>query len=555
MAEISRQKTLRDLWRVLFRHRYLFLLSAALVALLVLIVGSTLPRKYTGTARFERRSVDVSQGGAGGGSAFESYKSVLRQDLAGRQAIEMAIASLNLDYGFPRNAEGQLEAEGLRMKQDLVLAMQRNIDITYDVKTQSVDVVAVSYTCDNPWGAEKVPNFLMDLYIQKVVEKIQTEFDANIAVVKAAADTKRKEYETAQEERIEHEKTAAGKLQDPNYIGELIARLETDIDELGRTRDAARKTIARLEQLAADAKAAAGSQEGQDKSVPAEVIMGRNPELDRLNAKLTQAKEELDKAVNDAGMKEDHPTVQRIKATIARLEEEIKNTPEEVVASKRFVHPGTFINPYAADLASANTDYEVASRAIEQKERELARQQQLLAACTTANKAHQEYLRKEAEAFKAYEVARNELNRLEEQRKAELAKRRTNLYKRDVAEQPYKPSSPVFWQLLVVALVAGLAAGSGLVFLTHTLDRTIATTEEAMTYFDVPIYGVVGEIRTPRDLLRRKFKSFVVVPIVSVILILALAVAVLNLWLYLEYPAKYLDWSGNYVGFVLDQLK
>ena len=123
-----------------------------------------------------------------------------------------------------------------------------------------------------------------------------------------------KEYEKAQEERIEHEKAAAGKLQDPNYIGGLIDRLETDIDELGRTRDAARKTIARLEQLAADAKAAAGSQEGQEKSVPAEVIMGRNPELDRLNAKLTQAKEELDKAVNDAGMKEDHPTVQRIKA-------------------------------------------------------------------------------------------------------------------------------------------------------------------------------------------------------------------------------------------------
>jgi hypothetical protein len=71
-----------------------------------------------------------------------------------------------------------------------------------------------------------------------------------------------------------------------------------------------------------------------------------------------------------------------------------------------------------------------------------------------------------------------------------------------------------------------------------------------MAYFDVPIYGAIGEFRTPREKMHRKLRRFVVMPFVALIIALALTLATTNIVLRLEYPEQHEAWKANPMGFI-----
>jgi hypothetical protein len=100
------------------------------------------------------------------------------------------------------------------------------------------------------------------------------------------------------------------------------------------------------------------------------------------------------------------------------------------------------------------------------------------------------------------------------------------------------------------AIIGALAFGGGLVFLTHILDRTIVTTEDASQHFGIPIHAVIGEIITERERRAAMFRKWIVTPSVAAVVVVAVAISSLSLVLWLRYPEKYDEWKNSPVAFV-----
>ena len=443
----------------------LFLFGFAGAALVMLLVAGTLPLKYTGTARFERRSPPTTEGGAGESGAFETYRSTLRQDLTGRLAVEHVIRSLKIDQGLPHDTGGDLSTEGRRMLQDMVRTMQQAIEISYDVRTDAVDVIAVSFTSGDPRAAQEVPNALVTHYILQISEEILTQLKANSDEIGKRWSAANKKYEDARTARMEFEKENAGKFVDTQELGGQIGRITVEVDEWTRLLSAAEMNKRCLEQLADNAKADAESMKDEG-SEPTEVIWGPNPELAGLKEQLRNAREALDIEFQITKRLETHPGVMALRGNIARIEERIKDTPEQIIVERKFTGAvGSSARPYAVERADALTQIELCQEAIGRRNRECERLQELLDGSPQQKSVgllHQDHERLASEEAKCRAEADHYLRQqteVERNMAAELAKRRTILAPLDEAQEQYKPQSPVLRQVLTVAAVSGLLFG------------------------------------------------------------------------------------------------
>jgi len=202
--------------------------------------------------------------------------------------------------------------------------------------------------------------------------------------------------------------------------------------------------------------------------------------------------------------------------------------------------------------ARAEVQLEVTTAEIERLENQLKQLEGAMANFTVVRQQYLELLGKiqdeQAEATR-WKVRQDEVQMALD---AEVAKRRTHLESVQTAETQFRPSSPSLLRVLAMAYVGGLAFGGGVVFLLNYLDRSISTTEEAGKYFNVPVHGVIGEIITAKRRLQRKFRRYVLEPVVALIILGALGSATLSISLWLNAPDAFKVWKSEPASFVVD---
>ena len=85
-----------DLWEILLRHRWRFILPAFLVTVTVLTVSLFLPRKYAARAIFERRTdmvlAEISSQHVA--QSFQDPRHMLHEDVAGVAAIDAMLQQI-----------------------------------------------------------------------------------------------------------------------------------------------------------------------------------------------------------------------------------------------------------------------------------------------------------------------------------------------------------------------------------------------------------------------------------------------------------------------------
>lgn len=223
-----------------FVFGFTFMASAVLVAAMFLpmkrIITASEPPKYTGTARFERRSPPATENDVDAGRDFiETYSPTLRTNLAGRPAIEAVVHDLKMDQDLPHEADGMLSPEGRRRLQGMVADIQESIEITYDVQTPLVDVIAVSFTSSDHDAAKDVPNALVEHYIMQTMEAIvsQLELEYNDILKDSLYGSRR--LEEARRSRADFEVQHAGQFLDAEVVGAQIAGISDEIAALKAT--------------------------------------------------------------------------------------------------------------------------------------------------------------------------------------------------------------------------------------------------------------------------------------------------------------------------------
>lgn len=530
-------KTPRDILRVIFQRKTIFLLTAGLVAIIALYFSLQVPLKYTGTTRFERRSDAAAQTDKDlGALGFDQIRLTLTNELSGYAAIERAIEELGLTAGLPHTAEGKLTQAGQLAKREIIRTIQEGLSVKWDVRSESIDSIRVSLTHHDRDLAQKIPDLLVQNYINTVNQKILVRLKASRDFLLKQFSNAEQRFKAAQQAKYDFEnRYKVSSTEMPWILVERMQEMQAQVQANERQLEIARKNYAKL--IAERDRIARGE-------APSQVIYGPNPELERLNKELRGLRELLEEAILLNNMTEKHPRVQGLRQSIELVKKRLKQTPPEVVMQKIY-GSGEGIDTFAAQAAAAQAQIELLEQRLEyaRSRAEGYRDQQ-----DNQNQhraAYADLIEKVENAEDETQSWRGRLNQVEMALAAEAAKRRTHLETVERARRQYLPSSPNFVKLLAVSLGGGLIAASALVFGLTLMDRTIATSDGAEKYFDVPCYGSIQEIVTLRERATRRLMKWLVWPAVSAVLIAVIVYLTTALFLRLKRPDEYQLWEQS----------
>lgn len=601
MATEKPKVTPRDVMRIVFRRRLMFLSGAAAFALVALVGASWWPLKYTGTAKFERRmdaaSEDLTRTKT---DSFEAVKRTLQHELAGPVAVGEAVEDVDLEKKgllapLPRGKDGKLTPEGQMLKQQLVHSLMDNLRVTFDVTSPEVDLVSLTFTDRDARLAQEFPNTLVTKYIERIGAQIISNLTASRDFLQdkvAVANVRLTEFVA---KRLDFEVKHAGML--PDNVGALqqqVERVTSDIDTVRRQLMLAKQRLEQVKAVrakesqggpaAAPPEGTAAPKPGEAKKPEAEkpslqsiaeamqtlerVYREATQEVANLLAEQQQDEKSLAEMKTLNHMTDKHPKVEALRKQIADLADRITKARARVTDTEKEIRKAQGTQTVARDLPTESSLTPLLNRQMALQEAQLAineassqaevqlytdelerlqnRQKALEDLSNRFGPVRQEYLalmKNVTEQQAEVDRWQKRLTEVQMDLAAEAAKHRTRLRQVVLAEEQFAPSSPQLLYVLAVALLGGLAFGGGMVFLSNTMDRSITNTEEAVSHFGLPVFGVVAEIVTPGQDRRRKLWRWGLWPLMMFVAVLALAGAALNITLWLQYREGYEQWK------------
>ena len=545
MAEATTKKTPRDLLRLVFRCKWLFLLGASTFAIVAMLVAQkVLPEEYTGESKFQRRS-DVASSGSKGAGSFQEDKLTLMYDLKGRQAVALVAEELDLLKGLPNDADG-LTNEGQMAKNAIINELVKNITIKWDVRTKTLDLVTVSVTNRDRHLAQRLPDALVRNYINRISERIVARLTYSKdflqkQVAKSAARLKELQANKLKFE-VEH---ASMMPSDPGALNQSIGTLKASIELLNTRKDAANLTLSRLRTIKPTT---------QPTTQPTtKTVKVPNPERARLLGQFSNLEEALRAEL--LNKTEKHPTIITLRDRLMQLAIRIKGTPEEITVEQQQdpAKPLEETDPaLAGQIAAAESELETVNRDIQRQKKRLTRLEDLMNNFAITSQSYTGLVEKVKKEESELNTWRTRHTAIQMDLEAEVAKRRTHLNAVQAAQKQERPSSPSLMKVLALPIVGGLVFGAALVFLANLLDRSVTTVEYATQRFHVPIHGIISEIVSGPRRFSRALKNWVLLPSVMLILLIALGLSSLSAVLWLQNPKEHQKLKDAPVEFVLD---
>lgn len=550
MAESTDNKGPAELLRKVGRYWFRFLLGTVLAAVGVLqLAHHWWPVKYTGVAKFQRGTDEASQ--RSGAESFENIKKTLEHDLAGLKAVEVVAEDLKLFEGLPRDTEGELTHAGQMAKQEIVRGLRQSISISWDVKSDNVDLVTVKVTNSDAKLAQKIPNLLVNKYVDRTGEIIVSRLQTSRDFLAKRVDECNVRLAALRNKKIDFEKAHADAMPDsPGAIQSRIQAISDDIEALRIRRDTAKGTLDRLKNLRQP------TSRPSTRPAATQEITQPNPEWTRLDEQLKALEDALEAHL--IHRTEKHPTIVALKTQIDLLKKRISETPKELKLTvprlpDRPDKPQMTDAAWEVQMASAESELEIADMEKGRLERRL---EPLLTLMKNFARTRADYtkiledIEKEEHELTSW---RSRYTTVQMDLEAEVAKRGTQLYPAQAAQEQDRPSSPSLTIVLGLALVAALGVGVGLVLLSSMLDQSVRSTEDAARRFDLPVHGIISEIISRPTRAWRFIKQWVLVPTTGSALLLVLAASFLSVYLWLKEPQKYRKWQEDYVAFVWDK--
>ncbi len=605
MADQPEKRTPRDVLRIVFRRRTMFLLGASLFALAALVGAPYMTPKYTGSAIVEVGvHAAAEQISGASGKAIEQVKQHLRYDLAQYGAVEEAIEELRKQPDMPASVRTLLTPAGKMQEQQLIRGLMNTIGVSWEVRAGRTgkDRVSVSFTHHEPWLAEHMPNALVTLYIDRTLDAIRNSLTEQHKFLNRKVNDAQENLAAVRDRRIEFETEHAGSMPDtPGALQDRIQNIQAEINTVRRQKAIARQKMAILEQILASAldenpapEAAAAPEgeeagparvqpveepEGGDETVAEgdeapsivppdgtriQVVIVPNADRKRWEDNLRGYRDQLTTLRTMRHMTDKHPTIMSLKEQIADLKERIAGEPlwetkEEVyetnaaLEAQRRREQAMRTEQVRMEIATIRSAVDMHQNDLDRLGARLARYEELLANFGPVRRQYEHLVQEEQERRHEVQQWKRRQADIEMALAAEIEGRATRLKDAQMAQEQFRPSSPKLTHLLGFALFGGLAFGAGLVFLSHLMDRTFTTTEDATRHLDIPVCGVIGEIVTPRERIVRQLRRWTLGPILVVLLVTALGAASLNLSLWLMKPEDYAQWTASPVAYVTEK--
>ena len=514
MADTEQNKTLRDLGQVCFRYKNVFAFSASIFAVVVFLGAWFLPIEYSASTKFERRLGEAlaEQGlsGVAGSDIFQTVKQTQVEDLSGPELVETTLKELAAkDFSLDAFRELQgLSPRNAEIRKNSILAgIRKKLDIVWEVKSDKVDVVQVTFRDANSELSWQLPNALVKTYIQQVKKTNLEQLERSRDFLRSKTDVFDNDLKDLENRRIDLETRHPGVTAEQHtQIVWTEQRIAADAEAIRRLLSISKGKVASIQA----AKNAAPT------TKPEEVAKAPNPEKERLGAELRKYKEEMDLALTVRCMTKDHPAVQTLQERINIMEKRIRETPDEIdlPTVSRAGGGGEY---YTAMLAAAQAEVEILSS-------EMDRVQTQVEGYAKMNKdleiARKDYVNILAATEIIHVQAKSWQDRLRQVEMALAAEKEglRVLFNTDAiqwARRPQMPSMPRLPIVAGVALGGALMFGALMIFAFHRKDRSLTSGELTESYLGVPVYGIISESltlgqRASGKLFRWSFHLFMV---------------------------------------------
>lgn len=536
-APREQQRAILELWEVLLRHRWRFVIPVFIVAVMVLSAGFMLPRKYRATAIFERRTDMVlsEMSTRGATRAFSDPHQSLAEEIAGQPAIDELLKSLDAelrDKGYLRT-----EADRQVLRDDI----WRHVLVTWDIATAELARARVEYVGGSAELAEMVVNGLVENYIARTRIAMEKRLTESAGFFEGEAATHRAKIEALENQLLEFE-IANGDLlpQTPNNLEDKIATLQDTVQDTVNLRDAAAMRVQTIQQALA--------------STPAEVptvVRSRNPEIAALEKQLGELTTQLHKYTVEWRMTEAHPDVQQTRRQITDVEARLASADAEVVTERQLAS-----NPKRQELELELTRATGEQRAYSDRVTALKKQISELDAATgqifEVRSTHRRLQREREESQRQLGFWEDNLRRVQMALTAESGNRGVQLEFLQPASASARPVSPNLGQLLMGAVALSLLAGGVSVFIAHRADDTFTDGDAIERALDLPLFGSVSEIVTAQHRRLRRLRHLVLYPIQGATMAAVLLAIATGLYLDLEDPRRFEELRTGAIASVLD---
>jgi len=517
----AQQNAVLELWGMLLRYRWRFVLPAFTVTLCVLTVSLFLPRKYRSEAMFERRTdmvlTEMTAKGATGN--FQDPRNSLIEEISGLQAADELISQL----------EPQLQTKGLLRneldRQNLRANLIRQTIVHWDIASGALDRVRVEYISPDPEVSQWVVNGLVENYIVRTQEAMEKRLSETATFFRQKVTTNRGVIDELETKLLAFEINNGDLLpESANGVQKRLGARETELQNMIAARDAA---IVRVENLrkAIDQTPA---------TVPV-IITAPNPELLRLNDKMRQLNEQNSQYIDVLKMRAAHPDLIAISQRIDDLQAVIDKTDKTIVAQEQLK-----ANPKLAELEIQLTKTQGEQEGYSRKIEVITEQVGQMAAQTDSmfpvRSDYRKLNRQVQQAQRQLAFWEDNLRRIDLALAAETGNRGVQL---DFVRQGVisaKPVSPNLAQVLMAAIGLGLMSGAMGVFFAHRTDESFTSGNELAHTFDLQLLGSVSELISRQHRKMRRARNMILYPVNFIAMTVALIAMATLLYLDLEKP-------------------
>ena len=517
----AQQNAVLELWELLLRYRWRFILPTFAITLGVLGMSMMLPRKYNSEAMFERRTdmVLTEMTAKGATRNFQEPRNSLVQEITGHRAVDALLAKIEPNLRAKGIIKTELDRQVLRTN------IVRGTIVHWDVASGALDRVRVAYVSPDPEVAKLVVNGLVGNYIQRTQEMMDQRLRESSDFFKQEVAGSRDTIEEFETRLLEFEINNGDLLPDgTNGMQERLGARETDLQNIIAEHDAAMVRVRNLSKAIEQTPA----------TVP-EQITAPNPELSRLIDKQRTLTEQLTTYTDVMKMRPAHPDVITLKQRLAELQIQIDGTDKIVVTQE--LHKS---NPKLVELelqhTHAVTEQEALSRHIEVIREQVSQMTAQTGEMFPVRSEYRKLTRQVEQAQRQLAFWEDNLRRVDMTLAAESGDRGIQLNFVRPGGISVKPVSPNLAQVLMAAIGMGLMAGSLSVFFAHRTDETFVSGDELARTFDLPMLGSVSELISRQQRKVRRIRNMILYPTNATLMAAALIVMTTILYLDLEKP-------------------
>ena len=500
--------TVRDYLRLIFRRKYAIVVPILCSVFLILPLWKIVPEKYKATALVKRKDLALTNAAAGTLTIRDSGQvpvDTMRAEILTWTNLDRVIKQLKLDVDLKSASDWQNEYE--RLKNSITIKMLS--------QGRGVDMIEIAVKVDSPSSAQKIANAIADNYVEEsqrnsrddtlqAIDYFKTQCDDNLAIIRKM-NIELDKY--SREHWTELPEVKRGILS-------TLQSLKTTESEHQLLLSAANNRLTEIERQVKEA----------EKTIKADTETMENPRRQELQSQLQARERRLtEMRVNYT---EDHPLVKAIAEEIARLQDQLKETPERVPGS---IHET--INPVYQQLVQARMTAEQEIKAQEASLRET--QAQIMAneasirKVVDEEKQYGDIQRQHDEAKAAYDEYHKSLLALQNRSRVQSEPNGTQV---EIIARALEPASPDRSLQLPLALgcVGGAAAmGFVLTFLLEYVDHSLRGSDDASEALGVPVLATLTEIPAPVTLNRARDRRRLILCLLAALVLVAVLAATL----------------------------